>query len=406
VPKYNIEVADFEKQKAELKRFAEQPATSTQLDKFNTSGEWSDFWSGGIPGLLSGHKVTGEELNGLVTKLQNCFVEINERDRKVIKEFGQVYETFEALDKGYIQGILISVKSAEKASQEAKAAQKDVDDTIKALQITINKLKEFKDSVTKNKHLKDIDRVWSDVQKINQELNGISKRLNEQQEKNAKRLSELEKFQGSLSKLEHLSDVDTMWGDIQSTSQSLTDLSSQLSDNLKGVNERIDALIRFEHSITQHKHLHDIDTMWESVKFLSERANTVEKSVNTRFESIENSIKAHSEIVDCQTHIKDVDALWDKQAEQEEKIARCIESVEQYTEIFAQYENRISGLEEELRTGTGKLEKEISGCTEQIEDLMRDNASLSERIKVSTIIAGGAITISIIQLLLVLAGVL
>lgn len=406
MPEYKIEAADFEKQKAELKRFSEQPATSTQLDKFNTSGEWSDFWSGGIPGVLSGHKVTGEELNSLVTKLQTCFVEINERDRNVIKEFGQVYETFEALDKGYIQGIVISVKSAEKASQEAKAAQKDVDDTIKALQITINKLKEFKDSVTKHKHLKDIDKIWSDVQKINQELNGISKKLKDQQEENTKRLSELDKFKESLSKLEHLSDVDTMWSDIQSTSQSLTDLSSQLSDNLNGVNERIDALVRFEDSIAQYKHLSDIDTMWENVKSLSERTNTVEETVNERFESIENSIKAHSAIIDGQTHLKDVDALWDKQAEQEEKIARCIESVEQYTEIFAQYEKKIAGLEEELRTGTGKLEKEISGCTEQIDNLKRKNTSLRERIKVSTIIAGSAITISIIQLLLVLAGVL
>ena len=406
MPEYNIEAADFEKQKAELKRFAEQPATSTQLDKFNTSGEWSDFWSGGVPGLLSGHKVTGEELNSLVTKLQTCFVEINERDRKVIKEFGQVYETFEALDKGYIQGILISVKSAEKASKEAKAAQKDVDDTIKALQITINKLKEFKDSVTKHKHLKDIDKVWSDVQKINQELNGISKRLNDQQEKNAKRLSEFDKFKESLSKLEHLSDVDTMWSDIQSTSQSLTDISSHLSDSLNGVNERIDVLIRFEDSITQYKHLSDIDTMWESVKSLSEKTNAFEKTVIAKFEFIEKCIKAHSEIIDGQTHINDVDALWDKQAEQEEKLARCIESVEQFTEIFSQYEKKIAGLEEELRTGTGELGKDISGCTEQIDSLKTENISLRERIKVSTIIAGSAIAISIIQLLLVLAGVL
>ena len=126
---YSIVKTDFEKQKKELKDFAEQPDTSTELDKFSTSGKFSDFLSGGLLGLID-HKVTGEEMNKLVTELQTCFAEINERDRKVIKEFGQVYETFEALDKGYIQGILIGVKSAEEASKEAKAAQKDIDDTI------------------------------------------------------------------------------------------------------------------------------------------------------------------------------------------------------------------------------------------------------------------------------------
>lgn len=174
---YSIQKTDFEKQKKELKAFSEQPATSTELDQFSTDGQWSDFWSGGLAGVLSGHKVTGEEINSLVTKLQSCFAEINECYRKVIKEFGQVYETFEALDKGYIQGILISVKSAEKASQEAKDAQKDINDTIKALQITINKLKEFKGEINQYAHLKDIDDIWCDIKRFGIELESISTEL-------------------------------------------------------------------------------------------------------------------------------------------------------------------------------------------------------------------------------------
>ena len=180
MPRYTIQKTDFEKQKKKLKAFSEQPATSTELEKFSTGGQWSDFLSGGLIGGLCGHKVTGEEINDLVTKLQSCFAEINERDRKVIKEFGQVYETFEALDKGYIQGILIGVKSAEKASQEAKDAQKDINDTIKALQITINKLKEFKSEINQYAHLKDIDDIWCDMQRFEIELEIISAELNTQ----------------------------------------------------------------------------------------------------------------------------------------------------------------------------------------------------------------------------------
>jgi hypothetical protein len=196
VPEYSIQKTDFEKQKKELKTFAEQPATSTQLDKFDTDGKWSDFWSGGLPGVLSGHKVTGDEMNDLVTELQSCFKEINERDRKIIKEFGQVYETFEALDKGYIQGILIGVKSAEKASQEAKDAQKDIDDTIKALQITISKLKEFKDEVNRYKHLKDIDQLWGDIRQFETDLKNISKSLKNNE------ANELYKYEERLQKSE------------------------------------------------------------------------------------------------------------------------------------------------------------------------------------------------------------
>ena len=174
---YEIKKADFEKQKNELKTFAEQQATSTELDKFSTDGQWSDFLTGGLAGLISGHKVTGEEMNSLVIKLQSCFAEINERDRKVIKEFGQVYETFEALDKGYIQGILIGVKSAEEASREAKQAQADIDDTIKALGITIDKLKSFKDQINSYEHLKDVDQIWEDLGNAENDLNTVSDKV-------------------------------------------------------------------------------------------------------------------------------------------------------------------------------------------------------------------------------------
>lgn len=164
---YSLAQADFDEQKRKIKEFAEQPATSTELGKFNTNGQFDDFLIGGIPGLLAGHKVTGKEINELVAELQSCFAEINERDRKVIEEFGQIYKTFEALDKGYIQGIIASVKSAEYASKEAKNAQKDIDDTFQLLQKVVSKLIQFKDDMKSHKHLDDIDDMWLDIQRIN-----------------------------------------------------------------------------------------------------------------------------------------------------------------------------------------------------------------------------------------------
>lgn len=138
---YSIEKANFDKQKNRLDKFSKTVVEPTELDIVRQHGGLSDFMTGGIFGVFN-HKVTGKEFNNLVTDLQNCLIQINERERSVIKEFGEVYETFEVLDKEYIQGILISVEAARKASEEAKNAQKDVDKTIQALQQTVNKLKE------------------------------------------------------------------------------------------------------------------------------------------------------------------------------------------------------------------------------------------------------------------------
>ena len=95
------------------------------------------------------HNVTGKEFNSLLQDLQKALCDSNEVDRKIIKEFASIYNTFESLDKGYIQGICASVASAEESSQQALAAnekarlaQDRINITMKALQNTVEKYQE------------------------------------------------------------------------------------------------------------------------------------------------------------------------------------------------------------------------------------------------------------------------
>lgn len=95
------------------------------------------------------HNVTGKEFNSLIQDLQKALCDSNEVDRKIIKEFASIYNTFESLDKGYIQGICASVASAEESSQQALAAnekarlaQDRINITMKALQNTVEKYQE------------------------------------------------------------------------------------------------------------------------------------------------------------------------------------------------------------------------------------------------------------------------
>lgn len=95
------------------------------------------------------HNVTGKEFNSLIQDLQKALCDSNEVDRKIIKEFASIYNTFESLDKGYIQGICASVASAEESSQQALAAnekarlaQDRINITMKTLQNTVEKYQE------------------------------------------------------------------------------------------------------------------------------------------------------------------------------------------------------------------------------------------------------------------------
>lgn len=107
---------------------------------------------------------------------QTYLIDLNRRDDVFINELRHVYEAFEALDIDYIQGILIAVKSAEKASQEAQRAQKDVDVTVDRLGQTYKSFNQFKDNINSIKHIKDIDTIWKEHQEITKEIEQLKKR--------------------------------------------------------------------------------------------------------------------------------------------------------------------------------------------------------------------------------------
>ncbi len=385
--KYSIEKKDFDKQKKELKKFADQPATSTELDEFKTDGQLSDFLSGGLPGFLSGHKVTGKEMNNLVTKLQSCFAEINERDRKVIKEFGQVYETFEALDKGYIQGILIGVESAKHASEEAKAAQKDADDAIKALQKTISKLKQFKDEINRHKHLKDVDEMWSDVHRIDGRIEEFSERI-DAQEPQIEALStkiddaiggiqdhihELTEYKDNLEKLEHISDIDSLWTDVDSLKKTTSGLSESFEIKTKDLEKGLSDIQTFRKS---QKHFDSIDDMWDRLQSSEKK---IQKCIDD-FSSLSDTF-AFLEALKDMTHINDVDEEWD-------------------------YSHSLGKEVETLSGKASDVENNVAGLKYTIANLDKENIELKNKIKIAFAVAGGALGLSVLQLILSVMGIL
>ena len=382
MPEYSIQKADFEKQKKELKDFAEQPATSTVLDKFSTDGQWSDFWSGGLAGVLSGHKVTGEEINSLVTKLQSCFAEINERDRKVIKEFGQVYETFEALDKGYIQGILIGVKSAEKASQEAKDAQKDINDTIKALQITINKLKEFKGEINQYAHLKDIDDIWCDIQRFEIELESISTKLKTQGANLDKKISTLEQLKTQIEKIRHFNDIDSMWSTIKSQGEEVGSFSRKLEELSNQLNEKINDMLVFKEEIERAKHIKDIDSIWENTKKFEIELESISTKLKTQGANLDKKISTLEQLkarIEKIRHFNDIDSMWSTIKSQGEKVGGFSRKLEELSNQLNENINNLFAFKEEIEraehikdidsiwVNTKNLQEEVSRLSDNLD---------------------------------------
>lgn len=142
-----IDKHNFEISKNRLKKFSEQTKTDLELDKVRTGGDLLDVWSKGIFGFFN-HSVTGKELNELTSQIQEYLIDVNKTQIKIIKEFGEVYNTFESLDKDYINKICISIKGIEETDER-------IEQILKKQEITIKKLIEFKTKVENYKKNED-----------------------------------------------------------------------------------------------------------------------------------------------------------------------------------------------------------------------------------------------------------
>lgn len=133
-----VKKQNFERAKNAIKNFSNNLPKTPQLNKFEENTLW---------GALS-KNVTGKEMNQFVDIVAQQFIESNKTSVKIIKEFNDIYNVFEVLDKEYIEYFQTSIDNlikvsddAQKAGNDALSAQKEIDRTIQVLKITIEKLK-------------------------------------------------------------------------------------------------------------------------------------------------------------------------------------------------------------------------------------------------------------------------
>ena len=131
--KIMVHKVKFKNAKEKLKEFSEQAPTNMIIDKVET-----DKWFG-----LSKRNVTGEEINKLTNQVQKKLIALNEIQNKTIKEFNEIYNTFDWLDREYLNSIEISIEATRKINEELKCEQQKISETMKTQDETINTLIAF-----------------------------------------------------------------------------------------------------------------------------------------------------------------------------------------------------------------------------------------------------------------------
>lgn len=364
-----IQYHDFEKAKKEIKEFSEQTTTDLDLKRVNDSKGVGEFFGDLLfgRGISLAHKVTGEELNDLTSQIQKHLHSINNTQIKLIKEFGQVYSALEALDKDYIQSILISIKSTEETSEGIQKTQEQIKKIVENQRKTLEELKKFKQKLDGYAHLGDIDKIWGDCQKWHQDMASLTKEISAATEHGKAVDKKIEALKSALS----------------ATEKKAGDLSAQFSQMI----ERLESVTAFTSALEKITHLQDVDEMWESLatahstlKNIGGTIEVIQKGAAKHQEEI-NKILAFIEKISSLEHLMDVDSTWD--------------TVKEHSEQLTEMEKQNETISTSIQKNKEDVEAKIVEANNAI-------ASLTQKIKYAYLIAGGAAGLAIIELILLL----
>ena len=197
---------EFNRCKEDLKLFSEQTEKDINLPTVNyyESFLFVDY----------DHKVTGGELNELTSKLQEHLKNFNNINNKIIREFSAIYNTFNALDNEYIKNIMQSLKKSNEAINKANLGLTEAEKRIEDIRATNGKL----------------EVAQNNIKIIQDELEYAQKDLDKHMEIQKKIVDGLTLFKGKIDSYKHLKDIDNMWENLEKLVNKIPIISENINN--------------------------------------------------------------------------------------------------------------------------------------------------------------------------------
>ena len=296
---------EFNRCKEDLKLFSEQTEADLILSRVDT-----DRFLG-----FGSHTVTGKELNTLTSQIQEYLIRFNNINNRIIGEFSAVYKTFNALDNEYIKNIMYSIKKSNEAINKAnlglieaekriedikntngrievtqnnikviqdklQIAQQDIDKHMGILSKIVEGLTNFKTKIDSYRHLKDIDNMWENLEKLVNKISTVSQDIDDikiNTQKNVSELNDIKRFKDKLENYRHLEDIDEIWKDL---------------DYLKVIKSKLETVENIERLINDVEGLKKINSSLElrlknTFNFIEEQKKRIE-NLESNLETIQN----------------------------------------------------------------------------------------------------------------------
>lgn len=363
----------FNEKKNELKAFSENLPKESELPSVPNLGGlfgWFDY------------DVTGSDLNRLTESIQDKMIEQNKVLVRTIQEFNTIYDTFSALDKEYIQGILVSLKAAEEANSKAlkgiegvQENQNEIKQIINQQKQVIQVLKNFKEKIEKIEHLTDVDKIFAVFSTMESNVKAIEAKVEAQE----------------------LREADL-------TNEMIALLSSQLvfQDNLNHLKE------------IQVKQFQTVKQLVSNQNESISKIEAISTENKNNIETLNKEVAIHGEkLCDLKRLIQDdIQTLSEKVAQNNSEFDTKLDSTTyEVTKNKINFENAIKelkvGIEQQDESMSAHLESELSMAKNEIrEPLSLLIVSLSKVSKTTKLISFASIAITCVLVILIIIGVL
>lgn len=321
----------FDLAKNRLKEFSEKTEAELKIDKVRTDG---GFLS------LGDHKVTGYELNRRLETIQEHFIAVNTTNNKVIKEFREVYNALDVLDKDYITSIVANVKAIEKTSNDVRvqqgtlkqhneklanqqskldAHQAEIEKNVANISKIVTALKVFKEKLEGYKHLTDIDKIWNDCKTIQNEIRVVSDSITKFSKKTTEDIVAANNKNKVLSEQVNR-DILAIRNEAKSFKEFFSDLSEKIDCTANLLDNQIpiiQEISSFAEQLKNVSHIDDVDSMWDDIKEAKESLNAIENSLQNidtdilKMQKHLDEIDSFVAILNGYTHLQDIDNIWD-----------------------------------------------------------------------------------------------
>lgn len=359
----------FNLAKNRLKEFSEKTEAELEIDKVRTDG--------GFLGL-GDHKVTGYELNRRLETIQEHFIAVNTTNNKVIKEFREVYNALDVLDKDYITSIVANVKAIEKTSNDVRvqqgtlkqhneklanqqikldAHQAEIEKNVANISKIVTALKVFKEKLEGYKHLTDIDKIWNDCKTIQNEIRVVSDSITKFSKKTTEDIASANNKNKALSDQVNR-DILTLRNEAKSFKEFFYDLSEKIeytADLLDNQIPVIQETATFVEQLKKVTHIDDVDSMWNDINEAKESFNTIEKSLKNinadilKMQEHIDEIESFITVLNGYIHLQDIDNMWDDLDFVKTNIKKINEDIKGNSENIQIHQNELDTL---ATTGT------------------------------------------------------